>query len=179
MATVNRFNQQVRIKVILRPTVSRSVGQSILVSSPVWGLRPDFCYCQTFAVLLMWGALFDERTGLSFVIAAGPRQRSQSRIRVPWTHDHILLPQVWDSPNLTGQVPLFISLRNRVAQLHPQALGSIFVASYDGTDVTGNVFSIIACSLVEGETTCPQSCSLATAVVLSLVSVTTCHNTVM
>jgi hypothetical protein len=32
--------------------------------------------------LLMWGALSDERTGLSFTVAAGPRQRSHSRVRV-------------------------------------------------------------------------------------------------
>jgi hypothetical protein len=37
----------------------------------VWGLRPDFYYCQPVADLLMWGALTDERTGLSFTIAAG------------------------------------------------------------------------------------------------------------
>jgi hypothetical protein len=33
-------------------------------------------------VLLMWGALSDESTGLSFTIAAGPRQRSHSRVLV-------------------------------------------------------------------------------------------------
>jgi hypothetical protein len=38
---------------------------------------------------------------------------------------------IWDSPNLEGQVPLFISPRNRVAQVYPRALGSLFVASYD------------------------------------------------
>jgi hypothetical protein len=47
----------------------------------------------------------------------------------PGTHDHILLAQVRDFPNLEGQVPIFISPRNRVAQLYPQALGSLFVAS--------------------------------------------------
>jgi hypothetical protein len=52
--------------------------------APIWGLRPDFYYCQTFAGLLMRGALSDERTGLPFAIAAGPRQRSYSRIRVRW-----------------------------------------------------------------------------------------------
>jgi hypothetical protein len=30
----------------------------------------------------MWGAHSDERAGLSFTIAAGPRQRSHSRVRV-------------------------------------------------------------------------------------------------
>jgi hypothetical protein len=34
--------------------------------------------------LLMWGALSDERTGLSFTTAASPLQHSQPRIRVPW-----------------------------------------------------------------------------------------------
>jgi hypothetical protein len=32
----------------------------------------------------MWGVLSDKRTGLSFTIVAGPRQRSHSRVRVPW-----------------------------------------------------------------------------------------------
>jgi hypothetical protein len=62
-------------------------GQSASLSwnkAPIWGLRPDLCYCQTAAGLLMWGTLSDDRTGLSFTIAAGPRQRSHSRVRVPW-----------------------------------------------------------------------------------------------
>jgi hypothetical protein len=33
--------------------------------------------------LLMWAALSDERTGLLFTIAAGPRQRCEPRVRVP------------------------------------------------------------------------------------------------
>jgi hypothetical protein len=32
----------------------------------------------------MYGYLSDERTGLSFTSAAGPPQRSHSRVRVPW-----------------------------------------------------------------------------------------------
>jgi hypothetical protein len=34
--------------------------------------------------MLVWGALSDERTGLSVRIAAGPRQHSHSRVRIPW-----------------------------------------------------------------------------------------------
>jgi hypothetical protein len=34
--------------------------------------------------LFLWGALSDERTGLSVVHAAGSCQRSHSRVRVPW-----------------------------------------------------------------------------------------------
>jgi hypothetical protein len=58
-------------------------GQSASLSwnkAPIRGLRPDFYYCQTFAGLLMWGALSDKRTGLLFTISAGPRQSSHSRI---------------------------------------------------------------------------------------------------
>jgi hypothetical protein len=34
--------------------------------------------------LAFWGGLSDEKMGLPFVYAAGPRQRSLSRVRVPW-----------------------------------------------------------------------------------------------
>jgi hypothetical protein len=51
--------------------------------APIWDLRPNFYYCQTTAGLLMWGALSDQRMGLSFTIAAGPRQFSHSQVRVP------------------------------------------------------------------------------------------------
>jgi hypothetical protein len=71
------------LSLILRPTVSRPDCLE-KKKAPIWGLRPDFYYCQTVAGLLIWGALFDERTGLSFTIAAGPQQRSLSRNRVPW-----------------------------------------------------------------------------------------------
>jgi hypothetical protein len=80
----------------------------------------------------MWGALSDERTGLPFIIAAGPRQRGHSWVRVPRTRNRILRPQIRDSPNLEGHVPVFISPRNREAQV----LGSLFVASYDSQGVS-------------------------------------------
>jgi hypothetical protein len=51
---------------MLQPTVqSASLSWN---KAPIWGLRPDFYYCQTVAGLLMWGALSDERMGLSFAI---------------------------------------------------------------------------------------------------------------
>jgi hypothetical protein len=78
-------------------------GQSASLSwcqAPIWGLGPDFYYCQTIAGLLMWGALSDERTGLPFTIAASPRQHSHSRVRVPVSDR--------DSSNMEGQVQIFI-----------------------------------------------------------------------
>jgi hypothetical protein len=49
----------------------------------IWGLRPDFYYCLTVVGLLIWGILSDEKTGLSFTVAVGLRQRSHFRVRVP------------------------------------------------------------------------------------------------
>jgi hypothetical protein len=57
------------------------------------------------------------------------------------THDHILLSQIRDFPNLEGQVPIFISPRNRVARLCPKALSSLFVASYDSQSYGGGIRS--------------------------------------
>jgi hypothetical protein len=62
-------------------------GESASLSwyeAPIWGLRTDLYYCQTVAGLLMWGVVSDERTDLSFTIAAGPLQLSHSWARVPW-----------------------------------------------------------------------------------------------
>jgi hypothetical protein len=65
---------------MLRPTVSRPVCLGIY--------HPPGAYGQIFITgrqlrVLMWGALSNERMGLSFIFAAGPRQRSHSRVRVP------------------------------------------------------------------------------------------------
>jgi hypothetical protein len=57
----------------------------------------------------MWGALSDERTGLSFTIAAGFARAVILGSKSSGTHDQILLSQIRDSPNLEGQVPVFIS----------------------------------------------------------------------
>jgi hypothetical protein len=66
--------------------------------APIWGLRPDLYYCLTVAGLLILGALSDERTGLSFTIAAGPCQRILLGSESLGTRDHILLSQIWDFP---------------------------------------------------------------------------------
>jgi hypothetical protein len=75
------------------------------------------------------------RLQLLLDLASAVILRSESR----GTHEHILLSQIRDSPNLEGQVPVCISPRNRVARLYPQALGSLFVASYDSQGYGGGI----------------------------------------
>jgi hypothetical protein len=87
--------------------------------APIWGLWPDFYYCQPVAVLLMLGALSDERMGLSFTLAAGPHQRSHSpRVLVPW-----------DSQSY------FTVSHSRVPLLSPPATHRVFepASIWDGT----------------------------------------------
>jgi hypothetical protein len=57
-------------------------------AQPLWiwqprGSWPNIYYTLAVAVLFLWDALSDERTGLSFVYVAGSRQCSLSLVRVP------------------------------------------------------------------------------------------------
>jgi hypothetical protein len=150
----------------------RSVGQSVLVSSSHLGLTTRFLLLSAVAGLLMWGALSDVRTGLSFTIAAGPRQRSHSWVRVPrdsWPYFTLSDsrvhqpggpgPRIYIPQDQGDWVPFSSPLTTRRAT--PTLCGPC-------ADRTENVSSIIACFLVR-ETLCPKSCSLATSVVLSPV----------
>jgi hypothetical protein len=65
---------------MLGPMVSRPVCLGIKHPS---GAYDQIFISQTAAGLLTWGALSD-KMGLSFTIAAGLRQHSNSRVRVPW-----------------------------------------------------------------------------------------------
>jgi hypothetical protein len=94
-------------------------GQSASLSwnkAPICGLRPDPYYCQTVVGLLMWGSFCCERTGLSLPIAAGPCQRSHSRVR--------------SGPSPVCLVTIFYSFRFET---------SLFVASYHSHSCGGGI----------------------------------------
>jgi hypothetical protein len=165
----------------------------------IWGPRPDFLLPSDSCGFVDVGRpLWREGGSVVYNCETSPGQSfSRPSPAGPVNIFYCLkfeTPPTWKARSIYW----FIYPRNRVVQLHTprhwvpfssppstlRATVEVFEPAstrdqpqinyqsslYDpGTDISQNFSSIIACSLVVGETTCPQSCSLATAVVLSLV----------
>jgi hypothetical protein len=123
---------------MLRPTDSQSARLSRCPAT-IRGPRPDFHYRQTAAGLLIRCAFSDKgmvcRLQLLLTLASavilGPESHG--------IHDHILLSQDSRLGQPGGPGPRIYIPRNRVAQLYPQALGSLFVASYVSQGYGGGI----------------------------------------
>jgi hypothetical protein len=97
--------------------------------APIWGPRPDFYYCQTTAGLFVWGTLSAERTGLSFVNAAGSRQQ-----RHPWVWvSDLRVPQPWRSGLLIH------ILREQRGSYMPPSTEFPFFRLYDSQSYGGGI----------------------------------------
>jgi hypothetical protein len=138
------FFSEVEVEVNLRRTVSRPVCIGVRHPSGTCGqffflLEISFrqlCVCYFVAPSLTRGRVCNLLYNCFWALT------EQSLLgRSPAELTTIFYCLVWDSPNLEGQVPLFISPRNRVAQLYPRALGSfsevipfLLVPSWHGPD---------------------------------------------
>jgi hypothetical protein len=119
------------------------IDQSVSVSgSHLEPLTRFFVFCLTIAGFLLWAPsltrgrvcnfLVQLLLGLARAVTLGTKSRRTQTI---------FYCLIWNSPNLEGQVPVFISSRNRVAQLYPRALGSLFVASHDSQGYGGGILT--------------------------------------
>jgi hypothetical protein len=132
---------RVKVNVILRPTLCRPVCLRFKTSS--WA-HDHICITVSCGFVNV-GRLLWPRDGSAsrlqllivvaseFVLGSKPRG----------THYHILLSQIRKFSNLEGQVPVFISPRNRVAQLYPRhcvLLSSSPMTSRDTVEVIEPAF---------------------------------------
>jgi hypothetical protein len=108
--------------------------------------------CVTSSLTREWVS----RLQLLLVLASAVILGSESR----GTYDHVLLFQIRNSPNLEGQIPVFISPTNRATQLYIQAPGSLFIVSYYSQGDVGGIESASTPAWL-GRPKCPQDKSPA------------------
>jgi hypothetical protein len=132
--TIYIAHSEVEVEVNLRPTVSRPVCLGVRRPS---GTRDQFFFlfeisfrllrvCYFVAPFLTIGRVCYLLYNCFWALS------EQSLLGLSHAElTAIFYCLIWDSPNLEGQVSIFIYRRNRVAQLYPWALGSLFIASYD------------------------------------------------
>jgi hypothetical protein len=105
----------------------------------VWGPWPDFYYCQTGVSLLMRAPSLIRGRVFSFICCWTSRAKSFSGPSPAGLTTIIYCIRFEATQSLEGQVPVFISLRNRVVQLYILALGSPFMASYRPQGYGGDI----------------------------------------
>jgi hypothetical protein len=136
--TITIVDIEVEVEVNLRPTVSRPVCPGVRRPS---GTCDQFFFlleisfrqlrlCYFVAPSLTRGRVCNFHVQLLLGLARAVTLVSKSRR----THGHILLSHL-RLPQPEGQVPVFISPRNRVAQIYPRVLGFLSVASYDSQEL--------------------------------------------
>jgi hypothetical protein len=109
--------------------------------APIWSPWPNFCFLSDSCKFLDVGRPLWQEDGsviYSYNCFWSLPEQSLSGPS-PTELTTIFYCLIWDSPNLEGQVPVFISPRNRVPQLCPRALGSLLVTFYYSQGYGGGI----------------------------------------
>jgi hypothetical protein len=112
-------------------TASQSASPS-WCQGPIWDPRPIFpilsliTFLDSFGFVDVGRPLWREIGSVVFSYCLASLAQSFSDVSPAGLMSFVYCLYFWDSPNLEGQVPVFIPPpppRNRVAQLYPRALG--------------------------------------------------------
>jgi hypothetical protein len=127
---------EVEVEVDVRPTVSWPAYLGVRHLS---GTRDQFFFLLEISFRQLRVCYFVAPSLTRRWVSALPEQSLLGRSPAELTALFYCL--IWDSLNLEGRVPVFISPRNRVAQLYTRALGSLFVACYDLQGYGGGILT--------------------------------------
>jgi hypothetical protein len=132
------------VEVKLQPTVSRQVCLGVGLPS---GTHDQIFFCfENCGFLAVWRPLWSEDGSVVYSYSWFWALPEQSLLGPSPTE---LRP--YFTVSFEGQIPLFISRRNRVTQLYPQALSSLFVASYDPQGYSGVILTHIYYGIVSSK----------------------------
>jgi hypothetical protein len=108
----------------------------------VWKLRVSLCGAPSVTRGWVCNLLVQLLPGLARAVILGCKSRR--------THDHILLSHMRLPQTGVPGPRIYIPPppRNRVDQLHPLALGSLFVASYDSQSYGGGILTCLHTGLI-------------------------------
>jgi hypothetical protein len=116
-----------------------TANQFVLEPSLLRLMTSNFFNLTPAVIVLIYHPLWREEGSVIYNFAAGPRQRSHSRVpvlRSSWSYPTVSVSRL-PQPGEPG--PRIYIPRNRVAQLYPHALGSLFVVSYDSQGYGGDI----------------------------------------
>jgi hypothetical protein len=127
----------------------QSVGQSVLVLGIHLGPVTNFShspfdyFLDSFGYVDVGRPLWREVGSVLFSFCQASPVQPFSDLSPMGLMSIVYCLYFWDSPNLEGQVPVFISPRNRVTQLYPRAWGSpqishmkVFITESSQTSIT-------------------------------------------
>jgi hypothetical protein len=120
--SASRTMDIVKVKVILRPTVCPSVHLGIWDPRPIF---PILDFFDSFRFIDVGRPLWREVGSVLFSFCEASPAQHFSDLSPTGLMSIVYCLYFWNSPNQEGQVPVFISPRNRVAQLYPRPLGSM------------------------------------------------------